>query len=956
MKKFLFSLLFLIPLLSFSQNCTELQVTMFDSFGDGWNGNYLTIGDDSITLPFGEEGIDTICVNLDECNTITVGGGSWQEEVSWTIEGILDGGAPFDSTFGDCGSLSGCTDSLALNYDETAIYDDTSCTYPPCDGIVLLEATQQCLETPGGGQSLIVWSWIPMTDNPSCRLEQVYYGNNQVGPFIYPLGPGAQEAGNWGVFAGNGEMPPNWSEEHYFYAQLADGSFTDTAYFTPEPCILGCTDSTALNYNPWATDDNGECNNTTCGEGQTNISLEVTLDQYPGETGWTLVDVSNGQAIEQVLAGEYDFNQANATITYNVCIPETGVELILSDAFGDGLAGSQWGGTDGDFVILGDQEPCGDLDILWELETADFGDAAYSGVIYLPACELPIIEGCMNPGFVEFNPLAEENNPEDCITPKVPGCVDPDAFNYDENANIMQIFPMCNYTLTLEDDAEDGWGNSYLGVSQGDQVWTFTLGPGIASNSWNLPLATNKPVNVYYFEIGGAQQPQAEVEFQTLHNSFTLVNNNGIELMSGGTNPFADNGLGALQPFAAPWFDYYSEIPFCGDVCIPKVYGCMDLEAFNYNEEANTDDGSCIDIIYGCTNNLAFNYDENANIDNGSCQPVVVGCMDEIAWNYNFLANVEDGSCLYFGCTDEEALNFDETANVDNGACVYPILGCIDPNAFNFNVDANVDDGSCISVIIGCMDPTMWNYNENANTESDNCIPYIFGCTDITAFNWDPVANTDNESCVPFIYGCTDPNAFNFDPLANTEDFSCVNIILGCTDPNALNYNPEANTEDFSCIDILEGCMDPLAYNYDPIVNVDNGGCLYDAGCIGGPGNPYWLNDSCYAWVIVVDPNCCNLGWDEKCQSLYDYCSEEFSIGLDDLRDDEILIYPNPTTDIINITAKNDIKIDVINLLGEIIITIENQDQIDLSQYSNGLYILDITYNNIKIQHKIIKR
>ena len=77
---------------------------------------------------------------------------------------------------------------------------------------------------------------------------------------------------------------------------------------------------------------------------------------------------------------------------------------------------------------------------------------------------------------------------------------------------------------------------------------------------------------------------------------------------------------------------------------------------------------------------------------------------------------------------------------------------------------------------------------------------------------------------------------------------------------------------------------------------------------------------------------------------------------LDDLRDDEILIYPNPTTDIINITAKNDIKIDVINLLGEIIITIENQDQIDLSQYSNGLYILDITYNNIKIQHKIIKK
>ena len=214
----------------------------------------------------------------------------------------------------------------------------------------------------------------------------------------------------------------------------------------------------------------------------------------------------------------------------------------------------------------------------------------------------------------------------------------------------------------------------------------------------------------------------------------------------------------------------------------------------------------------------------------------------------------------------------------------------------------------------------------------DRCInwlkwPVALGCIDSLALNYDSLANT-NSGCIYPVYGCTDPNAFNYDPLANTEDFSCVDVVLGCTDPSALNYNPEANTEDFSCIDILEGCMDPLAYNYDPVVNVDNGGCLYDAGCIGGPGNPYWLNDSCYAWVIVVDPSCCNLEWDEKCQSLYDYCSEEFSIGLDDLRDDEILIYPNPTTDIINITAKNDIKIDVINLLGEVIITIENQDQI----------------------------
>ena len=39
--------------------------------------------------------------------------------------------------------------------------------------------------------------------------------------------------------------------------------------------------------------------------------------------------------------------------------PETGVELILSDTYGDGMEGSLWGLEDQmeNFVILGDAEP-----------------------------------------------------------------------------------------------------------------------------------------------------------------------------------------------------------------------------------------------------------------------------------------------------------------------------------------------------------------------------------------------------------------------------------------------------------------------------------------------------------------------------------------------------------------------------------------------------------------------
>ena len=144
---------------------------------------------------------------------------------------------------------------------------------------------------------------------------------------------------------------------------------------------------------------------------------------------------------------------------------------------------------------------------------------------------------------------------------------------------------------------------------------------------------------------------------------------------------------------------------------------------------------------------------------------------------------------------------------------------------------------------------------------------------DSLMFNYNPLANADNNSCIPFIYGCTDPSMLNYNTTANTEDFSCISYIYGCTDSTALNYNPTANTDNNSCISMVQGCMDQTAYNFNPTANTpDSLSCNYDANCITGPGNPYWLNDPCYAWVINVDEYCCENEWDNICQLTYNYC------------------------------------------------------------------------------------
>ena len=598
--------------------------------------------------------------------------------------------------------------------------------------------------------------------------------------------------------------------------------------------------------------------------------VNINLDQFQSETSW---DIKDTNGIVLFSGGPYSNAPDYEPQFIPVCLPVGSFLFTIYDTYGDGMAGSQWGGNDGSYYLF----QCGDT-LVYGTE-AGFGTDSTHVFISDTCTPPPPIPGCMDEDYIEYNPLATVSD-SSCVTLKVYGCIDSTMFNYDSTANTMDYVDSCDYTLILHDLVGNGWVGSRLEVYQEDT--TIFYMNAIGNNNQYFTIALNAPeeVNAKFFVSQQASNTALEC-------GFTLV------------NPLGDTVISVVPPFIIP-FQMYTGVTYCGNECVEIVEGCMDTLAFNYDSLANT----ALPCYYvpGCTSPAYLEY----HIDTSNA----------VYTDFNIQDSCQ--TLAVFGCTDSASFNYDTLANVDNGGCVPVIYGCMQPLAFNYNANANTPD-TCIAYLYGCTDPTMFNYNPLANADDGSCEPFVYGCMDSTMFNYNPLANAQNNltPCIPFIYGCTDPSMLNYNPQANTEDFSCIAYIYGCMDSTAINYDPLANTDNGSCIAVVQGCMDQDAYNYDATANVsDTLACLYAANCITGPGIPYWLNDECYAWVITVDEYCCNNEWDEICQLTYNYCDSSWTGPLPKRIENNKLLY---ITDVLGRQTK------------------ENKNKLLFYIYSNGV-------------------
>ncbi len=287
--------------------------------------------------------------------------------------------------------------------------------------------------------------------------------------------------------------------------------------------------------------------------------------------------------------------------------------------------------------------------------------------------------------------------------------------------------------------------------------------------------------------------------------------------------------------------------------------------ATNYNPNADWPCATDPDVIYwqgsgginacctydvdGCTDATAFNYNPQANIDDGSCIATVLGCTDPMASNTSSAANTEDGSCVYQGCIDSTADNY------VNPAPGQPAQGAGLNNSLSPNAkqrlagSANGGTGSGGELVSG--------NNYTGSGGCDPTIPYqsilpypgiiqYACCTGTPSLDWPDITHAIDVggNQVDFTHDWSAIfQGLQFDlhnmvnplpPCATVDDGSCS--YGGCSDPNAGNFDPMANTGNTTdCLycgamsTIDPTVQDPAADNWDGAVDANSN--PFTAGC-----------------------------------------------------------------------------------------------------------------------------
>jgi len=594
----------------------------------------------------GGTGTQDLCIG-DGCYTLSMGdsyGDGWNGAIytltdvatgAVIMTGTLDTAANGDGTTTgndyfainstDCGL--GCTDAAACNYDPDATQDDGSCNFD-CNGC--MDATA-CNYDPTATQ-----------DDGSCLQNDIC-----------------------GVCGGDGTT------------------------------CSGCTDPEACNYDPAATQDDGSCI-----IGGTGVIINILTDNYPGETTWTLTD----DALGTTVASGGPYSDGATAIQEVVCVGDGCYTFTILDSFGDGVCCSYGVGSydltvDGALLMAG-------------------GEFAES-----EATQFCIGEGfgCTDPMACNYDPEAINDNGScnyDCY-----GCMDATACNYDATAtqddgSCIMPDPVygcgCEVEVSIavnalaalaSSDPATVTGNGTLTTVEISMDWVNDL----ATDSWpadmlvqiGVPDGSCVEFGGYNYVSGlclslGIYTDVYPQEWYTdVSGSYSVV----VDLTAAGISGDGEWSVTIVNGYTTSDGSSYDATFILGGICpgeVVEVLGCTDMGACNYDPTANTDDGTCeYTSCSGCVDPMACNYDPAATIDDGTCEmQSCYGCMDETACNYDADATFDDGSCEFESCDCPEDINGDGVISVADILELLGEFGCTSGCTVDLNGDGstNVQD------------------------------------------------------------------------------------------------------------------------------------------------------------------------------------------------------------------------------------------------------------------------
>ena len=867
---------------------------MDETVGGSW---YVTPGANPAAMA-GDDGLVLLgqFTAVDEAN-----GDPGHVTCLWNIQWRNSVGVSFKETgiahdtSGD-GTVSGCMDASACNYNANATDSDDGCAFATgCDvcGGNATDGTGYVVDNDADNDGVCDVDEIAGCQNSAaCNYDA---SATDAATCLYATG--------CDVCAGN---PTNGTGTVLDLDADNDG-------VCDEDEIAGCQNSSACNYDASATDSGTACvfpfGCETC-SGETNGTGTVVDNDSDGDGVCDADEISGCQ-----VASACNYN-ASATDAGTVCIYAAGCESCSGPTDGTGTILANDDDNDG---VCNADEIAGCQNSAACNYNASATDAA--DCIFATGCDE--CQGNPTDGTGSVNDLDADNDGV-CDADEIAGCQSTSACNYNASATDSATCLFATGCDVCAGNATDGTGTVTDLDADNDGVCDAEEIAGCQnSNACNYNASATDSGAACIFpsgcetcsgatdgtgtvlandddddgvcnadEIAGCQNSNAcNYDESATDGGVTCVYATGCETCSGATD-----GSGTVVDNDAD----------NDSVCdADEVAGCQNSTACNYNASATDPGATCIfpqgcETCSGETNGTGTIVDNDADNDGVCDADETAGCQDNTACNYD--ANATNGgiACLYAsGCdycsgeTDGSGTIVNGDVDADDVCDVNEIPGCQDPVACNYNEAATDEDNSCTYEVLGydCNGDCLFDVDEDGVCDQWE----ITGCQDEAACNYEatatnagycdyPATNYDcDENCLNDAdgdglcdelesAGCLDSNACNYDASATDNDGSCTyaatgydcagvcladtdgdevcdaNEVAGCTDGDAMNFNALATDDNGSCVycedadndgvcdNELVGCTDSAACNYDATSTENDGSCMYAAAGYGCDG------------------------------------------------------------------------------------------------------------------------